>query len=125
MKGYKVSVIQDFGIETTEQIFINYDKAVKFWNDTVRKTIKEKDCIIEEFGEEIQSWKENKLKSFFPEDKDRYEFLYAVAPIIVYRDNKHNAQIAEVFYSYRCSYEYDEWDVGTAEVVLKEIELIE
>ena len=125
MKGYKIFVVGEYGFERYEQISTNYDKAVQIWNDTIRKTIKEKNCIYEDFGEEVQEWKEDNAKPFFEEDKDRYEFLYGVAPIIVYKDKKENSQIAEVYYSYKCSYEYDEWDTRADNVVLKEIEIIE
>lgn len=126
MKGYKISIVGEYGFERGMQITINYDKAVQLWNDTVRRAISERDCLTsEDFSEEIQQWREDKEKPFLEEDKDRYEFLYGVAPIIVYKDKKNNSQIANVYYGYKSSYEYDEWDVNADSVILEEIEIIE
>lgn len=128
MKGYKIAVYGCWGDVCDMQIAINQKKATQIWNDKVRERIRANDCLTsDDFGEDIQSWKEDKLGGFIidEEDRDRYEFLYAVAPIIVYKDKKKNRQIANVYYSYKSSYEYDEWDVGTEEVVLEEIEIVE
>lgn len=126
MKGYKISEQNDMGFESDAQYTTNYDKAVQIWNNAVRKAIAERDCVgSEEFGEDVQNWKEDKSRCFLKEDKDRYEFLYAVAPIIVYKDKKTNKQIANVYYTYKSSYEYNEWDIAEDHVVLEEIEIVE
>ena len=122
MKGYKIYSKNNIGFNYKEKYSISYNKAIQIFNDLIREEINEigGNIVSEEyFRDEISSLREKVL--FNTEDNEIISRKY---PYILLKDRNGN-YIANIYFWYKASYEYEEYDIDINSIVLKEIEVIE
>lgn len=119
MKIYRIYSQCMMGFDEDVKYKKNINSAIKYFNDLIRKTIKEVDIIdrddfsnsVAELRENIENW-----------NKD-CKIICRKYPILIYK--KENKTIATIDYWRKVSYEYNEYDIETEAIVLEEIELID
>ncbi len=120
MKAYKVYELCQYGFDSDIEYAVKYDRAIRLFNDKVRKVAKKlKGDLVEqeEFSEHVHY-----LRAHYPGDNE-VEIISRKMPYILYK--KDNKLFAAVPYWEKTSYEYDEWDISDMTVVLEEIEILE
>lgn len=121
MLGFKVFTEDMMGFENNETLYTtNYKIAVKEFNRQLKKSISQNDVIFDkdDFGEIKSEFKKPPLI----EPKEPIEIICMKAPYIVAKQGKRLT--ASVFYDYRCSYEYDEYNTGIETIIIEEIEIL-
>ncbi|WP_238899325.1 hypothetical protein [Clostridium sp. YIM B02500] len=118
MKAYKIYISDNYGFEMKEEYASTYSKAIQILNNKIRKAVKQlKGDLVrkEDFSEEIQ-----RLREDHPWNGE-IEIISRKMPYILYK--RKNELIATIPYWEKTSYEYDEWDVVSEDIILKEIEI--
>lgn len=119
MRIYKIYANCPMGFESDVEYKKNYNKAIQSFNNLIRKTLKEVEVVDrDDFGDRIADFREN-IENWH---KD-CEIICRKYPLLVYK--KGNKTIASIDYWSRTSYEYQEYDIESEEVVLEEIEILE
>lgn len=118
MVAYKIYISDNYGFNNEEEYAANYNKAIQIFNNKVRKLVKEvKGDLVEQedFSEKIQDLREEHSWN------EGIEIISRKMPYILYkRDNK---LFAIILYWIKSSYEYDEWDIVSEDIILEEIEI--
>lgn len=122
MKGFKVYTMCGWGYEGNNTIYTtNYNKAIQEFNNLIRESMRDnaEDLIDkEDFGQEVLS-----VRDFIKLDKDlgkeETEILCRVSPFIITRKGK--VVKATVYHWERTSYEYQEYDIVSENIVVEEI----
>ncbi|MBN1058503.1 hypothetical protein [Clostridium botulinum] len=120
MKAFKIYVQDRMGYEEDEEYALKYDKAIRLFNDKVRKAVKEvKGDLVdqEDFSEQVHYLRED-----YPGDNE-VDIISRKMPYIAYKKN--DKLYAVIPFWEKTSYEYDEWDISDMTVVLEEIEILE
>lgn len=119
MKIYRVYSRCMMGFEGDIEYKKNINKATQYFNDLIRKTIKEVDVVDKDyfidglvnFRENIENW-----------HKD-CEIICRKYPVLIYK--RGNKTVAVIDYWEKVSYEYNEYDIGSEQIILEEIEILE
>ncbi|MCE5221879.1 MAG: hypothetical protein LLF98_11630 [Clostridium sp.] len=120
MKAYKVYELCQYGFDNDTEYALKYDKAIRLFNDKVRKLVKEvKGDLVEQedFSEQVHY-----LRADHPGGNE-VEIISRKMPYILYK--KDNKLYAVIPFWEKTSYEYNEWDITHMTVVLEEIEILE
>ncbi|QEZ68012.1 hypothetical protein D4A35_03320 [Paraclostridium bifermentans] len=131
MKGYKIYEELRWGGESSEtKHSVNYGKAIQIFNDFIKKATKEnkEDLVNEEdFREEIVDLREHQRfnKKLYKDGSRDFEIICRKYPVLIYKYNKTNKMVANVYFWERTSYEYQEYDIESQTFILEEIEIIE
>lgn len=119
MKIYKVYSQCRMGFESDIEYKKSIDKATQYFNDLIRKTLKEVEIVDkDDFSDSIAHFKENIEK--WHED---CEVICRKYPLLIYKQG--SKKIVVIDYWARTSYEYPEYDIESEQIVLEEIELLE
>ena len=119
MKIYKVYSQCMMGFESDTEYKKSIDKATQYFNDLIRKTIKEVNIVDkDDFSDSIANFKDN-IENYY---KD-CEVIWRKYSLLIYKKKK--KKIAVIDYWTRASYEYHEYDIESEQIVLEEIELLE
>ena len=119
MKIYKVYSQCMMGFESDTGYKKSIDKATQYFNDLIRKTLKEVDIVDkDDFSDSIANFKDN-IENWH---KD-CEVICRKYPLLIYKQD--NKKIAVIDYWARTSYEYQEYDIESEHVILEEIEILE
>lgn len=119
MKIYKVYSQCMMGFEGDTEYKKSIDKATQYFNDLIRKTLREVDIIDkDDFSDSIANFKDNIENCY----KD-CEVICRKYPLLIYQQG--NKKIAVIDYWRRTSYEYQEYGIESEQIVLEEIELLE
>lgn len=119
MKIYKVYSQCMMGFEGDTEYKKSIDKATQYFNDLIRKTLKEVNIIDkDDFSDSIANFKDNIENCY----KD-CEVICRKYPLLIYKQC--NKKIAVIDYWTRTSYEYQEYNIESEQIVLEEIELLE
>ncbi|WP_338627631.1 hypothetical protein QJR52_07045 [Clostridium baratii] len=117
MKVYKIYRQDRMGFEDSVVYSNNYNKALRLFNNLVRKEYSEVDVVAkEDFSEEVAN---------FREWNREYEVVCRTYPLIMYRTPKSKKMIATIPFWEKTSYEYDEYDIESNIIVLEKIEIVE
>lgn len=125
MNGYKIYTSDEIGYEIDTKYTVSYNKAIQIFNDKIRKAVY--DCGLdiisrEDFGDEIASIRERiQTKSSYSSDEGK--MICRAYPILIMKYE--NSLVASIFYWYKCSYEYSEYDITSSNIVLEEIEIVD
>lgn len=120
MKAYKVYELCQYGFDSDIEYALKYDKAIRLFNDKVRKAVKEvKGDLVEQedFSEQVHY-----LRADYPGDNE-VEIISRKMPYIAYKKN--NKMYAAIPFWEKTSYEYSEYDITHITVVMEEIEILE
>ena len=119
MKIYKVYSECMMGFQGNIGYKKSINKATQYFNDLIRKTIKEVEIVDKyDFSEGIANFKEN-IENWH---KD-CEIICRKYPLLIYKQG--NKTIAVIDYWARTSYEYQEYDIESEQVILEEIEILD
>lgn len=120
MKGYKVYQLDSMGYEEGVTYIKDYNIAIKHFNLMIIDQMKKLDCIKDkyDFQEVTEDFKEG-----FTIFREGLEIIAKRAPYMIYKQGKRLT--AAIYYSYKCSYEYDEYDVDSQRIIIEEIEIID
>ena len=112
MKIYKVYSQCMMGFESDIEYKKSIDKATQYFNDLIRKTLKEVEIVDkDDFSDSIEKWHED------------CEVICRKYPLLIYKQG--SKKIVVIDYWARTSYEYPEYDIESEQIVLEEIELLE
>ncbi|MFT8352414.1 hypothetical protein [Clostridium saccharoperbutylacetonicum] len=120
MKAYRIFEGCKYGFENDVEYALKYDRAIKLFNNKVRRVVNEvKGDLVEkeDFSEQVHY-----LRANYPGDND-VEIISRKMPYILYKKN--NILVAVVPFWEKTSYEYQEWDITDMTVILEEIEILE
>jgi len=120
MKAYRVYELCEYGIDSDIEYALKYDRAIRLFNDKVRKTVKEvKGDLVEQedFSEQVHY-----LRADYPGENE-VEIISRKMPYISYK--KGNKLFATIPFWVKTSYEYDEWDIKDTTIVLEEITILD
>lgn len=119
MKIYKVYSQCMMGFEGDTEYKKSIDKATQYFNDLIRKTLREVDIIDkDDFSDSIANFKDN-IENCYKDCK----VICRKYPLLIYQQG--NKKIAVIDYLRRTSYEYQEYGIESELIVLEEIELLE
>ena len=119
MKIYKIYNECMMGFERNIEYKKSIDTATQYFNDLIRKTLKEFEIVDKyDFSDSIANFKDN-IENYY---KD-CEVICRKYPLLIYKQG--NKKIAVIDYWARTSYEYQEYDIESEQIVLEEIELLE
>ena len=119
MKGYTIYCQDRMGYEGNKTYALKYSKAIQEFNNLLRNSINEYDVVEkEEFSQEVIEFKEENMRI-----NTDIELICRKCPFVLYR--RKGELRARIFFWERTSYEYEEYDILTEEVILEEIELLE
>ncbi|MDC0802720.1 hypothetical protein POG14_11030 [Clostridium paraputrificum] len=116
---YKIYSQCQMGFEGDIEYKKSINTATQYFNNLIRKTLKEVEVVdkddfsdnIAEFRENIENW-----------HKDR-EIICRKYPILIYKDK--NKTIAVIDYWSKTSYEYNEYDIESEQIILEEINIVD
>ena len=119
MKIYKIYTECQMGFEGDIEYKKSINKATQYFNNLIRKTLKEVEVVnkddfsnnVAEFRDNIENW-----------HKD-CKIICRKYPILIYK--KKNKTIAVVDHWEKVSYEYNEYDIESEQIILEEIEILE
>ena len=115
MKVYKIYSECMMGFEGDIEYKKSINKATKYFNDLIRKNLKEVEIVDkDDFGDAV---------SVFREWHEDCEIICRKYPLLIYKQN--NKKIAVISYWARVSYEYQEYDIENVKIVLEEIEILD
>lgn len=123
MKAFKIFNRNMFGSDTEEEYACNLNRAYKIFNNKVRNTIDElAGNIIDknDFSEQVST-----LKDSFLFKQGNFEIISRKYPYILYKNKDKDIYIADIYGWYKTNHEYDEYDIETLSVVMKEIDIQE
>lgn len=123
MKAYKIFNRNMFGSDTEEEYACNINKAYQIFNNKVRNTI---DALAgniidkDDFSEQVSGFKD----SFYLK-QGNIEIISRKYPYILYKNKDKEIYVSNIYGWYGTSYEYEEYDIETLSVVMKEIDVQE
>lgn len=123
MKAYKIYELSQYGFEDNTEYVSKYNKAVKVFNNKVRKAVNDvKGDLVEQedFSEKVHDLRTLRKNPFAD---DEIEIISRKMPYILYKKN--DRLFATIPFWEKTSYEYDEYDITSISVVMEEIEILE
>ena len=119
MKIYRVYSQCMMGFEGDIEYKKSINKATQYFNDLIRKTIKEVDVVDKDyFIDDLVNFREN-IENWH---KD-CEIICRKYPVLIYKHG--NKTVAVIDYWEKVSYEYNEYDIKSEQIILEEIEILE
>lgn len=119
MKIYKIYSECMMGFEGDIEYKKSINKATQYFNDLIRKTLKEVDVVDEDdFSDSIANFKGN-IENWHED----CEVICRKYPLLIYKQG--NKKIAVIDYWARASYEYQEYDIESEQIILEEIEILD
>lgn len=102
---------------------IEYKKSIntatQYFNNLIRKTLKEVEVVDkDDFSDSIAEFREN-IENWHTD----CEIICRKYPILIYKDK--NETIAVIDYWSKTSYEYNEYDIESEQIILEEINIVD